>query len=68
MEEPCPILEAVCTACGHNQFRFVGFQWMRISTIMRMGGTPHLVDPEKPEQAAVRFYVCIRCKNGHIEF
>jgi hypothetical protein len=67
MEEQRPTLTTVCRVCGHNEFRFVGLHWLRIATILRMGGTPHLVDPNKPEYAAVKFYVCGRCRNGYID-
>jgi DNA-directed RNA polymerase subunit M/transcription elongation factor TFIIS len=67
MQEPTPTLTTVCRVCGHNEFRYVGLYWLRIATILKLGGTPHLVDPEQPDQAAVKFYVCTRCRNGFID-
>jgi hypothetical protein len=67
MEEKQPTLAVVCRVCGHKEFRYVGLHWLRIATILRMGGTPHLIDPERPDYAAVKFYVCKRCHNGFID-
>jgi DNA-directed RNA polymerase subunit M/transcription elongation factor TFIIS len=67
MEEQQPTVAAVCRVCGHKEFHFAGLRWLRISTILRMGGTPHLIDPQKPDYAAVKFYVCARCRNGFID-
>ena len=67
MEEKHPTLAVVCRVCGHNEFRYAGLHWMRIVTILKMGGTPHLIDPERPDHAAVKFYVCTHCHNGFID-
>ncbi|MEP7292102.1 MAG: hypothetical protein ABI835_09970 [Chloroflexota bacterium] len=67
MEESCPVLSSACRVCGYEEFRFAGLQWLPISTIQKMGGTPRFVDPEKPETAAVKLYICAQCGNSFIE-
>ncbi len=65
MEEPH--LTAVCRVCGQQEFKYVGLQWLPISMIIKMGGTPRSVDPEKPDRAAVKLFICQRCGNSYIE-
>ena len=67
MEEQYPILPVPCRVCGSTEYKFAGYQWLPITIILKMGATPHLVDPERPDEAAVKLYTCVGCGNSLVE-
>ena len=67
MEDQRRTPAAVCRVCGHQEFKYAGLQWLPIKLIIKMGGTPRSVDPDKPDKAAVKLYICLECGNSYIE-
>ena len=66
-DEKCTAPGVRCRVCGHDDFRFVGYQWLPVTTILRLGGTPSFIDPEKPDMGAVELFVCMWCGNSLIK-
>ena len=61
------VAQVRCRVCGHDNFKFVGYQWLPITTILRLGGTPIFVDPAKPDMGAVELYTCLWCGNSYVK-
>ncbi len=66
-QEQSTATQGRCRVCGHNNFKFVGYQWLPISTIVRLGGTPVFVDPARPDKGAVELYSCLWCGNSYVK-